>query len=280
MAGDSGQHRGAAFRAAPLKGWAVEVARCLRFYSRLPVPALPWEEDPHALPDFDRMTPVVPLAALLLGLPSALCLSLALLLDLGPWLSAALAVSFMTLVTGAFHEDGLADTADGFGGGATRERRLAIMKDSLIGSFGASALIAAFALRIGALATLADRIDLLAAAIVLVAAAVSRTAGLAVIAYLPPARLDGASYAVGRPSVRRFWLAAGWAGLLTVLIGAASSLPPLGIVLMLALPALCAWVISRLSARLIEGQTGDVAGAIQQFSEIAAMIGLLIALEP
>src|SRR3954452_18715477 len=90
---------------------AVDLVQCLRFYSRLPVPALIWETDPHQLPDFRRMTPVVPLAGAIIGLGPALILAAALRLGLGPWLSAALSVAAITLVTGAFHEDGLADTA-------------------------------------------------------------------------------------------------------------------------------------------------------------------------
>jgi adenosylcobinamide-GDP ribazoletransferase len=280
MSDNSDQHRDAGTWAEPVKVLAVDVAQCLRFYSRLPLPALPWEAEPHALPDFRRMAPVLPVASLVLGLPSALCLVLGLALGFGPWLSAGLAVAVATITTGAFHEDGLADTADGFGGGMTRERRLAIMKDSLIGSFGASALILAFALRIGTLATVAERIEPRAAAAVMIAAVVSRTAGLATLAYLPPARLEGASYAVGRPGRDKFRTAVAIAVLLIVLIGAATALPVLGLAFALILPGLCAFALSRLSWRLIGGQTGDVAGAIQQISEIAAMIGLLIALEP
>jgi len=75
------------------KGAAIDLARCLRFYSRLPVPALPFEAHPHALPDFRSMAPLVPLAGLALGLVPALVLLLALGLGLGPFLAAALAVA-------------------------------------------------------------------------------------------------------------------------------------------------------------------------------------------
>jgi adenosylcobinamide-GDP ribazoletransferase len=262
------------------QGISTDLARCLRFYSRLPVPALPWERDPHALPDFPRLTRVVPVAGLLLGLPSALALAGALHLGLGPWLAAILSIAVMTLTTGAFHEDGLADTADSFGG-ATRERRLAIMRDSLIGSFGACALALAFALRIGALATLASRVDPPAAfAAVLIAASLSRTAGLAPLTFLPPARLDGASYAVGQPTRETFRFAAALAALLAAVLGSAAGLPPAGIGLMLALSALSGWGLMRLAVRHIQGQTGDIAGAAQQVAEIAVLIGLLTVTEP
>lgn len=264
-----------------LRSGATDLVRCLRFYSRLPVPPLPWEGDPHGVPDFRRIARVLPLAGLVIGLLPALILVAALALDLGPWLAAAMSVAAMTLVTGAFHEDGLADTMDGFGGGATPERRLAIMRDSLIGSFGASALVLAFTLRIGALATLADRLQPgEAACVVLIAAALSRTAGLMPLTLLPPARQDGASYAVGELSRDAFWLSVAVAAFIAVALGLASALPVPGIVLMLALPALVGLGFARLSRRLIGGHTGDVAGAIQQCAEVAGLIGLLITVAP
>ena len=263
------------------KGAAIDLARCLRFYSRLPVPALPWEADPHALPDFRSMAPLVPLAGAVLGLAPALVLLLALHLGLGPFLAAALAIAAMTAATGAFHEDGLADAADGFGGGATAERRLAIMKDSLIGSFGGSALVLAFLLRIGSLSALAERLPPAAAAgAIVAAAAVSRTAGLMPLTLLPPARRDGASAAVGQPSRSGLAGAAAMAAIVAALAAALNAWPLPALALMLVLPALVGLGLTRLSARLIGGQTGDVAGAIQQLAEIAAMIGLLIMLAP
>ncbi|HEY8382699.1 MAG TPA: adenosylcobinamide-GDP ribazoletransferase [Microvirga sp.] len=259
---------------------AVDTARAVRFYSRLPVPALPFEEQPHALPDFRTLPRAVPIAGLVIGLGPALVLAAALLLDMGPWLAAALGVAAMTILTGAFHEDGLADVADGFGGG-NPERRLAIMKDSLIGSFGASAIALALALRIGALATLADRLDIVPAAIaVLIAAALSRTAGLTPLAFLPPARPDGASRAVGQPARPVFWIAAGIAAGLTAILGLAAGLPAIGLGLMMTGAALGGLALTRLAHRLIGGQTGDVAGAAQQLAEIAALLGLLVAVRP
>ncbi len=267
--------------ARAFKGALRDLARCLRFYSRLPVPVLPWEDEPHARPDLDRMTVVLPAAGLLIGVVPALCLVVSLRLGFGPWLSAALAIAAMSLTTGAFHEDGLADTADGFGGGADPPRRLAIMKDSLIGSFGASALILAYALRIGALATLAERLPLSGAvATLLVAAMLSRISALVPVVFLPAARPDGVSQAAGRPSAESFWKAAGLAGILSLALGFLGGLPIAGIALMCAFAGLVGYGMTRLCGRLIGGQTGDVAGATQQVAEIAAMLGLLIQVEP
>jgi adenosylcobinamide-GDP ribazoletransferase len=269
--------------AATVSGWqavTVDLAHCVRFYSRLPVPALPWEQNAHALPSFPRLVRVIPLAGLLIGLVPAAVLGCALLLDLGPWLAAILSVGAMVLATGALHEDGLADLADSFGG-STREKRLEIMRDSRIGSFGASALFLALALRIGALATLASRIDGGAVtAVVLLVASLSRTAGLMPLVFLSPARRDGMSQAVGQPARETFWLAAGIAGGIAVVLGALAGLPPIGVALTLVLSGLSGVALTGFASRHLGGQTGDIAGAAQQVAEIAALIGLLTVIQP
>jgi adenosylcobinamide-GDP ribazoletransferase len=269
--------------AATVSGWqavTVDLAHCVRFYSRLPVPALPWEQNAHALPSFPRLVRVIPFAGLLIGLVPAAVLGCALLLDLGPWLAAILSVGAMVLATGALHEDGLADLADSFGG-STREKRLEIMRDSRIGSFGASALFLALALRIGALATLASRVDGGAVtAVVLLVASLSRTAGLMPLVFLSPARRDGMSQAVGQPARETFWLAAGIAGGIAVVLGALAGLPPIGVALTLVLSGLSGVALTGFASRHLGGQTGDIAGAAQQVAEIAALIGLLTVLQP
>lgn len=257
------------------KALTVDLAQTLRFYSRLPVPALPWEQNAHALPDFPRLIRAVPFAGLILGILPALTLVAAELLALGSLVSATLAVAIATLTTGAFHEDGLADTADSFGG-STWERRLEIMRDSRIGSFGASALFLTLLLRIGALSGLAASGGLrMSAMAVLMTAALSRTAALMPLVLLPPARTDGAAYAVGQPSRGSFWFAAGLAALLAVILGQIGGMPPFALVLMIILPGLVGWGAVRFSMKHIGGQTGDIAGAAQQVAEIAALIGLL-----
>src|SRR3712207_2467220 len=272
--------QGEAAAMGPWRAIAVDLAHCVRFYSRLPVPALPWEQDAHALPSFPRLVRMIPVAGLLLGLLPAATLGLALLLDLGPWLAAALSVAVMVLTTGALHEDGLADTADSVGG-TTREKRLEIMRDSRIGSFGASALFLSLALRIGTVAALASRIDdadVIAA--ILIVSSLSRSAGLMPLVFLPPARLDGVSKSVGQPARETFWLAAGIAAVLAIVIGSLAGLPSQGIALMLVLSGLAGFALMGFAARHLGGQTGDIAGAAQQAAEIAALIGLLTVVQP
>ena len=205
----------------------------------------------------------------------------ALVLDLGPWLAAMLAVAAMTLATGALHEDGLADTADSFGG-ATRERRLEIMRDSRIGSFGAAALFLALALRIGALAALVARADAAAAvAAILIAASLSRTAGLMPLVFLPagPAGRRCPTRSGSRRG-RRSGSRPGSRAPSPSSLGAFAGLPPFGIALMIALSGLRAAPSPALRPVISAGRRATSSGAAQQVAEIAALIGLLTVLAP
>ena len=257
----------------PGAGLVYDLAACLRFYSRLPVPGLPDEPDPHGAPDFRTVPRMLPLAGLLLALPAALAMVAAWEIRLGPFVAATLALAVGALVTGAMHEDGLADVADGLGG-ATRERRLEIMRDSRIGAYGGTALFLTLALRAGALATLLDRGGRHAVYGLLFAAAVSRTAALAPMVLLGPARRDGAAASVGRPTGATVAIAAvsslALAGVFLVL-----GLPPLGLALMLVLAPAAALALTWVARRRLGGQTGDVIGACQQVAEVAALLGLL-----
>jgi len=107
---------------------------CLRFYSRLPLPVFRFEAAPHAMGDFGRAVRLAPVAGLLIAGPAGLLMAGAGAM-LPPELAAVLALMALAATTGAFHEDGLADVADGFGGGRTIERKLEIMRDSRIGAW-------------------------------------------------------------------------------------------------------------------------------------------------
>jgi adenosylcobinamide-GDP ribazoletransferase len=253
-----------------------DLALCLRFYSRLPVPQLPGEPDPHRSPDFTRLPRMLPLAGLILALPAALVLAAAWGIGLGPFLAATLAVGVLVVATGALHEDGLADVADGFGGGTTRERRLEIMRDSRIGAYGGAALVLALALRIGALATLLDRTGHAAATALVLAAALSRVAALAPMVLLGPARPAGLAASVGRPDRASLATALGLGAALA--LGAVPlGLPFDGVALMIPCAGLAALGLTRLARAKIGGQTGDVIGACQQVAEIAALLALVAA---
>lgn len=259
-------------------GWLIATATCIRFYSRLPVPALPGE-NAHALPDFQLVPRALPFAALVIAAPAALIALLAGLAGVNALLTAALAVTALVVTTGAFHEDGLADSADGLFGGHTPERRLEIMKDSRVGTFGALALGLSLLLRVSALSAILQGAGAWAvAAAVLVAAPWSRVEGVRILATVEPSRSSGASAAVGQPDRSVLPIAYGLSGALALLLVAGGALPLAGIVLGLALSALMTLWLSRTAIRLIGGQTGDILGAAQQLGEIAIYLGLAIAI--
>jgi adenosylcobinamide-GDP ribazoletransferase len=258
---------------ASLRNASRDLLACLRFFSRLPLPATSPDEDPPAAPDLARLAPMVPVAGAVLGALGALALGLANALGLPPLVSAALTVSVLVLATGALHEDGLADVADGFGGGRTRARKLEIMRDSRIGAFGATALALSLMLRVAALAALAEH-GRGAAALILVGAA-SRAFALLPLALLPPARTDGLGAGAGRLDANGALVA----GIVALFFAAVLGFGVLGLmraILALILALAAALAMTRIARRQIGGQTGDVAGAAQQLAEIACLTGLLI----
>ncbi|CAM5770078.1 adenosylcobinamide-GDP ribazoletransferase [Bosea minatitlanensis] len=260
-------------------GWAIATAICIRFYSRLPVPRLPGEGDLHGVPDFRTVPRALPFAALIIALPAALVALAAGLAGLSGTATGALVLAALALSTGAFHEDGLADSADGLFGGHTPERRLEIMKDSRIGSYGTMALGLSLLLRASLIATILDRSNAWgAAAAVLAAAPWSRAEGLLLLATQPPARSIGAAAAVGRPGLATARIALALSLVLAAGLCLAAHLPLAGLLLGFALAHGAAAALARLARRLIGGQTGDILGAAQQFAEIAVYLGLALTL--
>src|SRR5579859_4183958 len=136
-----------------------------------------------------RASWALPLAGFLVALAGAAVYAIAHRFGLAPEPAAVLALVATILVTGAMHEDGLADTADGLGGGRTREQKLEIMRDSRIGTYGACALVLSILLRWSALQAIAEPSGVTAALLV---AHVAARAALPVFMWLvPPARPDG-----------------------------------------------------------------------------------------
>ncbi len=177
---------------------------------------------------------------------------------------AAFVLLTSIVVTGAMHEDGLADCADGFWGGWTRERRLEIMKDSTIGTYGVVALVISLMLRWYLLTTLIDKGALAGA--VLVAAVMSRAGMVWVMHRLPNARDGGLSAQTGRPDLAAALVAVGLGAVAAV---AAPEVSALWLIFFAVLVTLGAGLIAR---RKIGGQTGDALGATQQVLEVTVLI--------
>jgi adenosylcobinamide-GDP ribazoletransferase len=252
-----------------------DLAASLRFFSILPLPA-PAEP---AGPAFSVFAWAAPLAGALIGLIAAIALAIVLRLGLPPTLAAVAAVATLVLVSGCLHEDGLADFADGLSAGRSRDERLAIMRDSRIGAFGATALTLTLVARVAAIAALAGGGGGRAAAALILAGAASRLGALVPLTALAPARSDGLGASAGRLGPAAFLAAAAATAAVALVVGLAA----LGIVRALVAAALsvaAAGGVAALAERRLGGQTGDVAGAAEQAAEIAALVGLLIGAGP
>lgn len=223
--------------------------------TRLPLPPQPKE----AFDTQSRTVWAFPLVGLGLGCAGALLFWVAQSAGLPPLACAGLALALMTLATGAMHEDGLADTADGLWGGFTRDRRLEIMKDSRIGAYGVLALIFITGLRWVALAT-AGPVALIASA------TASRAAMPLLMAHMPHARDTGLSHSVGRPHRAPANLGLGITAVTLFLLYGLT-----GVILM-CLAALPVYGLARIARAKIGGQTGDILGASQQIAELALLL--------
>lgn len=192
------------------------------------------------------------------------------LLGLPPAIGAITAVAAMIWVTGALHEDGLADTADGLGGGQTRERKLEIMRDSRIGSFGAVTLMIALAIRVAAVAELCARDH--GARALITAATLGRSAMLIPLGALRPARANGLASAFGKRDRRRIALGIALGYGIAAGLGTAP--------LLLAAAAVAALWMSWTARRQVGGYTGDVLGATCVLAECAALLAAVITMSP
>lgn len=249
----------------------ADLARSVAFLSRIPVPDRYFRGQSGS---FSRAVRAFPLAGALIALIPALVLYT--LSQTGDALVTSLiALSLMVLMTGALHEDGLADAADGLGGGRDREHALAIMKDSRIGSYGVVAMLLSFSLRAASLAALARFDSSLAAVSMLAAACTSRSVMIWHWSALPPARTNGVAVAIGAPerTARNMALLIG--GVMG-LIFIASHLGIAVAIFVLVVSAIAGQVFTAFVRRKLGGHTGDTIGATQQVSEIVALATLAL----
>jgi adenosylcobinamide-GDP ribazoletransferase len=245
--------------------WLEDLSNALAFLTRLPAP----RRIGMTAPDLARAYRAFPIIGALIGVAIGCADLLLLRAGLPAIPAAALALGAGILLTGALHEDGLADVADGFGGGRDKQRKLDLMRDSRLGTFGALALLVSFVAKAGALATL-PRGDIIPDMMAIHALA---RAPLAVIAaQMSYAREDGLAVTAGRPDARTAFAACVVAAIITLIclpFGAAAK------AMLVAGAAACCLAV--LAQRQIGGQTGDVLGAAEQVSEMA-LLALLSAL--
>ncbi|AUM01035.1 adenosylcobinamide-GDP ribazoletransferase [Rhodocyclaceae bacterium] len=241
----------------------------LGFFTRIPVPAwVPWS--PERLNHAARYFPLVGWVVGAVGAGAFLALAQVLPVSLAVILSMAATIR----LTGAFHEDGWADTCDGLGGGWDKAQVLSIMKDSRIGSYGTVGVVLMLLAKAAALLELAAHSHAAAALALLAAHPLSRLASTSLIHWLPYVREDESSKS--KPLARALRPS-------ELLTAAACGLAPLVLLAPLqaaaalaAVAALTLWA-ARVFLRRLGGYTGDLLGAAQQGSELACYLGILLA---
>ena len=242
--------------------WLSAPAVAAMFLTRLPVRG-PQVELAGAVVAF-------PLVGILVGAMGGGAFWLAALAGLPPLACALIALAVTAILTGALHEDGLADTADGLAG-HTAEESIRIMRDSRTGGYGVLAMVFSVGLRATALAAIGNPL-----AVVMAMAAVgamSRSAMPAVMLALPRATSTGLGAAAGKPAVADTLFGITVAALLALAL-----LGLVGALAILAAATVATLVIAALARRRLGGYTGDSLGAVQQGVEIAALLALVVAM--
>ena len=246
----------------PIRRKLETFAAAIQFFTRLRTPGT----QAQGSVALERAIRYFPATGLIVGGIAALVFALASVF----WpktLAVLAAIAVAIYLTGALHEDGWSDMVDGFGGGQDKEKTLAIMRDSCVGSFGAVALIALLLVRFMALVEM----DALQVPLALIAGhAVSRLCATGVLSALDYARTEGKAKPFSNRLSRGDLAFAGLGALLPLLfISPAQSIPGL----LLALVATLG--LAHLFKRRIGGYTGDCLGATQQLAEVAFYSGLL-----
>ena len=229
----------------------VDLLAAFQLLTRLPVARLAKTGPPANLARCVWAFPVVGLVVNAIG---GFAYWLMYRLGVPPLVAAVWALAVTIAVTGALHDDGLADTADGFGGGATSERKLEIMRDSHIGSYGALALFLSVVARITAIAGLTDPIHVLVA--FSLAGILGRGGILVLLLALQPARDDGMAAAIGEASIGHIS-----AGLAVAVIASLAALPTLTALAVIVVALGVSLAVAKLARDQIAGYTGDVLGA-------------------
>lgn len=243
----------------------------LQFFTRLPIPA--WVGFEAAwLQHASRYFPLVGCVVAAV----AACVYYAAALVLPAPVAAVLSTAASIYITGAFHEDGFADTCDGLGGGMTKERALEIMKDSRVGAYGAIGIVCMLATKLSALAMLPQRV---AVAALFVAHPLSRLAATALIWKLDYVRGEGKAKPLAQQmTTAEFAIATITCALPAVYVLATNAMTPAAMLAAIIAAALAALWLGRLFVRRLGGYTGDCLGAVQQLAEALIYIAVLATL--
>ncbi|WP_421780458.1 adenosylcobinamide-GDP ribazoletransferase [Kiloniella litopenaei] len=267
-----------------IKQFEQDLRIALAFMTRIPVPYPMDQEGKPTSRSLAEASWSFPLIGILVGFISATVLVISFYLSLPLYVCALLAIIASILATGALHEDGLADVADGFGGSHDLERKLEIMKDSRVGSYGVLALGISVLMRtllLGSLLSLAQLSPLGADnyqwailiqifAIYISAHMIGRGLAPLMMSHLPLAKKSGMAATAAKPKLR-----SSYGSLLLTMVFLFLFLPPLSVLIVLVSNVLMVLFLSWLTMRQIGGYTGDVLGTAVQLCEIVTYLALL-----
>jgi adenosylcobinamide-GDP ribazoletransferase len=263
----------------PMSLFLRDLVHAVGFLSRLPLPSR-WFGRHFEGHDgrLSRAVRAFPLAGLVIALPAALVVLALASLSADAFVTAVLAVALQIALTGALHEDGLADTADGIGARRGREHALEIMEDSTTGAYGVLALTLSVLLRVAATAALIVALPGLAVALLLIATAMlSRAAMVLHWHLLPSAKTGGLAVSVGTPRPRSVTVST-VSALAIALPATLLSVGPVATLSGLLALGSAAAIFSRRTHARLGGFTGDTIGATQQIGEMAFLAALAITL--
>ena len=234
----------------------------LGLFTRLPVKSIE-----HSV-DLGKTVWAWPLVGGLIGVIIGICAEVLNSLEIPPELSSLIIIALLVLLTGGFHEDGLADTFDGLWGGDTPEKRLTIMNDSRHGTFGVLALVISILFRWVLLKLLFESGFLLAPLVI--ACVISRTAVVPFLIILPSARKTGLTAEIGRVPL--------WSAIICFLISLMPIYLFLGLIgfILVAIGLLITLPVYIFARKLLRGQTGDILGTVQQLTEICIILAIVL----
>jgi len=245
----------------------IDMLATVMFFTRIPVT---WSKFSDETPDLARASWAFTVAGFIIGLLSGLIGDIFLILGLGSLLSSIIAIAFSIFITGALHEDGLADVADGFGGGVSSENIIEIMRDSRLGTYGVIALLLGLLMRIGVVISLVE-LGYSLAVVLSVGFASGKLAILYTRAWFNPSDLANLGQSLGPiPSINLVVATAVWG--IPVLI----FFPILGSLLGVIIVSFLIYLVGFKSEQKLGGITGDILGAIAFSSEILLLLAVLL----
>jgi adenosylcobinamide-GDP ribazoletransferase len=248
--------------AGHVRDWSNDVGLAIALLTRIPMP----HRDAVTSDRMARAQRAFPLVGAMIGVAIGLVARCLLAVGIPELAAAALALGAGAALTGALHEDGLADVGDGFGGGRDRETKLAIMRDSRLGTYGALVLLVSFAAKFSALANL-PMTEIIPALVV--AHTLARAAIPVLALNMPFARDDGLGKSAGRPDGASAIIAVAIAFVIALLC-----VPVWDVLLTVLVTAAAATAMAVLAWRQVGGVTGDVFGAVEQVAETAVLLTL------